>query len=120
MNTAPRRTHTKKSREKSFIGKCASCKTGRRVDLLIEWTEVDDGVRWPRRENARVSLDGRKITRNHNGSATLECACGGYLIVKPLNGSLNESKRCGSRCQGATGPNCDCQCGGENHGKAHC
>ena len=22
-------------------------------------------------------------------------------------------------CQGSTGPNCDCQCGGENHGKAH-
>jgi hypothetical protein len=25
--------------------------------------------------------------------------------------------KCGARCMGATGPNCDCQCKGHNHGK---
>lgn len=27
--------------------------------------------------------------------------------------------KCNGACQGASGPNCDCECGGANHGGAH-
>src|SRR6266550_1112477 len=33
-----------------------------------------------------------------------------------VNGHYNEAHKCDARCRGAKGPNCDCQCGGENHG----
>lgn len=37
------------------------------------------------------------------------CVHGTYIADKPCNG----------RCLNATGGNCDCQCGGENHGRNH-
>lgn len=36
-----------------------------------------------------------------------------------LNGTYNADKRCSAKCTGATGPACDCSCGGENHGSRH-
>ena len=33
-----------------------------------------------------------------------------------VRGSYNEEKFCDGRCMGAKGPNCECSCGGENHG----
>lgn len=39
-----------------------------------------------------------------------------YLSGKPVKGSYSEARVCDSRCMGAKGPNCDCQCGGANHG----
>ena len=53
----------------------------------------------------------------------LECICGGRIrCLGPVTDKgkwLKESLRpkCDGRCIGATGPNCDCQCHGENHGK---
>lgn len=34
-----------------------------------------------------------------------------------LKGRVNPAKECNGICMGATGPSCDCACGGENHGK---
>lgn len=31
----------------------------------------------------------------------------------------NTEKVCNGKCMGATGPACDCSCGGENHGRGH-
>lgn len=36
-----------------------------------------------------------------------------------LDGTYNPGKPCSARCTGATGPACDCSCGGENHGGRH-
>ncbi|WP_289009064.1 hypothetical protein [uncultured Thermomonospora sp.] len=33
--------------------------------------------------------------------------------------TYNPEKICSPRCMGATGPACDCSCGGENHGGRH-
>ena len=35
---------------------------------------------------------------------------------KPQYGSYSTETICDGRCMGATGQNCDCQCGGMNHG----
>jgi hypothetical protein len=46
------------------------------------------------------------------------CHCGRWVGVKAIAGRVTE-KPCGARCLGATGPACDCQCGGDNHGGGH-
>lgn len=55
--------------------------------------------------------------------ARLECGiCGGCLYVMgrvELERWIRTGLRpkCDGRCVSALGPNCDCECGGENHGK---
>lgn len=41
------------------------------------------------------------------------------ILWKAVNGRLVEEHKCDSRCNNATGPNCDCSCGGANHGRAY-
>lgn len=41
------------------------------------------------------------------------------LNWKALNGKVNAEKHCDSRCETARGHNCECQCGGANHGIAY-
>ena len=44
-----------------------------------------------------------------------KCSCGRQGMAKMLVAKLSE-KKCGSVCQGSTGPSCSCECAGENHG----
>ena len=44
--------------------------------------------------------------------------CGRERIANTVSGRVTDQP-CGSRCMGATGPSCDCACGGANHGGAH-
>lgn len=32
-------------------------------------------------------------------------------------GSISEAAKCGGACLTATGPDCECQCGGQHHGR---
>jgi hypothetical protein len=47
-----------------------------------------------------------------------ECRCnlpkGGQV-----QGHYSEARKCGAKCIAAKGPDCECQCGGENHGVGH-
>jgi hypothetical protein len=36
-----------------------------------------------------------------------------------VDGHYSEKHVCGAKCMGATGPSCDCQCGGANRGVNH-
>lgn len=38
------------------------------------------------------------------------------LNFKRIEGTYNPQKSCDARCMNATGPNCECSCGGANHG----
>ena len=59
------------------------------------------------------------VTERHN---KLTCLCGGTKcqFMGQVKGNLlertEEKCACDMRCTHATGPVCDCQCGGENHG----
>lgn len=45
--------------------------------------------------------------------------CGhGRMKVDAVRGIVTDHE-CDPRCEGATGPNCECACGGMNHGAAH-
>jgi hypothetical protein len=41
----------------------------------------------------------------------------GKVIGLNKYGRLEQACACDARCTHASGPNCDCSCGGENHGK---
>lgn len=39
-----------------------------------------------------------------------------FMKVQAVKGIVNHEKPCNARCKSATGPNCECVCGGELHG----
>lgn len=39
-----------------------------------------------------------------------------YFQHFPIKGHYNPAIKCDGRCMGATGHNCECSCGGANHG----
>lgn len=46
----------------------------------------------------------------------MRCA---YLTFDHVRGTHNPGVPCDSRCTGARGNNCECSCGGKNHGAAN-
>lgn len=52
---------------------------------------------------------------------TLRCQCGGGFermgrVRKTCFGDVSSRCKCDARCTHASGPSCDCSCGGKNHG----
>lgn len=43
-----------------------------------------------------------------------------YFEHIQIQGYFVADKKCDGRCMGATGHNCECSCGGANHGVASC
>lgn len=41
------------------------------------------------------------------------------IWFKRIDGKVSEVHICDARCLNATGPNCECSCGGANHGMNH-
>lgn len=45
------------------------------------------------------------------------CAgCNNQRLAAPVIGKYNPGKECNAKCQAATGRQCECSCGGKNHG----
>lgn len=47
--------------------------------------------------------------------ATIVCRCGALVDAERIYGAMTAGT-CDQRCEGATGPICECACGGANHG----
>lgn len=45
--------------------------------------------------------------------------CGKPRVARMVLGRVVASKPCDGRCMSATGHNCECACGGKNHGANH-
>lgn len=68
-----------------------------------------------------MAVDADSAVRPANVAAEALCACGGRMTYM---GRVERSRvvasdhrcPCDERCTGATGPSCECSCGGENHG----
>jgi hypothetical protein len=39
-----------------------------------------------------------------------------FMVTVEISGVVNAEKPCTGHCKAATGPNCECVCGGEGHG----
>jgi hypothetical protein len=64
----------------------------------------------------------RAIAGCHADGTAIPCpaeGCTRWIVLKPVRGTFNPDKACNARCMGATGPSCECACGGANHGGNH-
>jgi hypothetical protein len=57
------------------------------------------------------------VSRDISADAWCE-GCKNYRKSAKVIGRKTDHK-CGARCTASKGPNCDCSCGGANHGKAY-
>jgi hypothetical protein len=61
--------------------------------------------------------DGKQIWRSEDRQCP-NCHHDTWVTSTLVEGHYTEHP-CGAACLNATGPNCDCACGGKNHGKNH-
>jgi hypothetical protein len=70
----------------------------------------------------RILEDGsvRSLSADFNDNV-LRCPdCASYRPVgNTVVGRYSTKHQCGAKCMNATGPSCDCSCGGKNHGMNH-
>ncbi len=135
--TGPLRDGSQGETPVSLLGRCRWCRKGYRVAGAVRgsvtsdtagavqcfrWAQVyqlPSGVRglayrgswW---EGMRVYCEGcaAEGRKNVDGSPVV-------VLLRLVIGKFNAEKKCDGRCQGATGPLCECRCAGANHGAAH-
>lgn len=114
----------------SYIGKCRTkgCKTALRVDdVVASYRSAGTVMSWP---DVYVAPGGNPIggdvlvegTGYVLGNDGAHGYCAEHQRVFPLRavkGRFVESIICTAKCRNATGPNCNCSCGGANHGAGH-
>lgn len=97
----------------------AKCKCGKRFSQWVEKTiettvtvfaPVPHAIYRPGSDERRVS----KVLAV-TGAEVVTC-CGAAVAFKRVNGTLAPEVKCDGRCTHATGHNCNCSCGGKNHG----
>lgn len=68
----------------------------------------------------RCSAKGCKTrVRSEAGAFSANCPEHGRFLLSNVIAYEVPEIRCGASCRGATGPSCDCSCGGANHGHNH-
>lgn len=94
-----------------FIGKCwrKGCATIHRMEIPKVYSSREVG--WPRRQVKVLAPaywpNGFQVhCREHKQE----------LRWRMIKATISESHICNAKCTGATGPNCECSCGGKNHG----
>lgn len=110
----------------NLIGRCKGCKKGARVTVELGYAcfERPDPVPFFGPNHAAFRCpDGTVLqaySLQHACGAYMACkGCGTYVKLEPVRGRVVPEKVCDGRCMGATGPSCDCACGGKHHGSAH-
>jgi hypothetical protein len=107
----------------AYVYNCKRCKLGRRV----EYPGAPVGFqRLPHRldEQGRQVTPGAYIMSSGGGRPTVYggdplglCpGCGRVMTSGQIQASTRPEVRCDARCIGARGFQCDCSCGGANHG----
>jgi len=91
----------------NVLFRCKQCQAVTRQAM-----ECDSCGNFPRPAN--VSHPGEFDAR-----AFHQCSCGGWVVGRVVAGKYNSAIACDGRCMGATGLNCECSCGGANHGANH-
>ena len=105
-----------------IIYRCRRCKATLRIDyetsVRREFYVARDHATGYERQGVRT----QHWFRLADGTVTAwlpakDCPrCGRLMERKSIVGTLNPSIPCNPKCMGATGPVCECSCGGENHG----
>ncbi len=109
--------HTGK--EKRYNGKC---KCGAHFSTLAVRVQTAGPVIGPVAFRgspfAEFEAVGRSFSESAISSSALryKCACGVWQKAEPVRGTFNPEKKCSARCTSAAGHDCECACGGKNHG----
>jgi hypothetical protein len=103
-----------------YIGKCRTkgCKTALRVNDTADSCRSAGSVFAWASEGRDASQPGVAYCIGNYG-AYARCGEHGLYPLRSLKGRYVAEKGCDARCMGATGPSCDCSCGGANHGANH-
>jgi len=91
-------------------GKCRRCGAKRSVLVDVTWTARGDVV---------LPYLLRSTCLNADESAWAPCSCGKSVLLRKVQGKYVADKGCDGRCMSATGFQCECSCGGKNHGAQH-
>ena len=116
-----------------WLGTCTHCKHAVRVevrqDVRLCWAwSSGDTMYFSKRAYQSVPLvQGATYHASKSGAyVTVVCPHGcrdrGYqwaITCKRIEGHQNDAITCSAKCTSATGPNCECQCAGANHGSGH-
>jgi len=106
------------------IYNCKRCKVARRVEYPINPRKgyfmrqdsngkmVDSSV-W-------IESCGGGYPTEYGGDTEMGICPNCHKLMKPgiLSGHVAPEHVCDARCMGSRGPNCECSCGGANHGKS--
>jgi hypothetical protein len=84
------------------------------IDTYITSTNLYLGTCKPCDRPYRIDLGERAVQQYQQVACP---GCGNAMNVERLASVFTEES-CDPRCMGATGPSCQCACGGENHGAA--
>lgn len=107
----------------NLIAKCKCCKAAVRSTVAMECRSVDNEhpeyyLRKVR--HYRRMVGGFWIEAHYFRFPPAKCpTCQKEIYGKPIDGRVNPDHPCDARCTGATGHNCECACGGANHGMDH-
>jgi hypothetical protein len=97
-----------------YIAKCKACTC--LTSALCVGQDYARSKDDPRREGQAPAVYTHPIT----GSHVLDCRkCGQPRVAKPVHGVHNANHECNAKCLASTGFQCECSCGGKNHGAAH-
>lgn len=110
------------------IFRCKRCKLVRREDITIEseTTDNEHPEYYLRQRTSRKREAGGRWQVAHYFQLSRPCNCkpnypghAPQMIGKAIEGRLKADHPCDARCTGAVGHNCECSCGGANHGIDH-
>lgn len=105
---------------------CKRCKTGRRVEYpeTYQGSALARKLYFRRDESGKQVVPGVWIERSGGGKPTVYggdplgvcSACNRMMAYGVVKGIFKPDHKCDVRCTSARGHNCECACGGENHG----
>lgn len=107
-----------KSKQVPVMYKCRCRKVARRTFTVESYSECNN--------HPEGYLNKTWYYRRVNGGRWMQkteypsnqCECGATVFGKPVEARLTDHI-CDVRCTSATGHNCECSCGGQNHGIDH-
>lgn len=102
------------NKARRFNRVCKGCGTAFSILASQEWVKgigvvyiaVDGTVYQPGR------MDSYKLAYTCSG-------CGAAKLAAAVVGKFNPGKKCSAKCLASTGFQCECACGGKNHGAGH-
>jgi hypothetical protein len=101
-----------------YNGKCSKC--GAKYSVVAFQLQLPGSIVEGNRQ-LFITESGAPMIGSVTGLAcpVVTCSCGkGRPILKPVYGRTVAAVKCDGRCTHATGHDCECSCGGKNHGQA--